>query len=393
MITSRIIDDLATAEKLWPEWDALASGNALPMASPAWMLAGWRHQAPEGSRLRVVAIHDGERLIGLAPLYCDPPGRGRPVTYRLLAADFSTSVAPVAAPDRAWEVAEAIGCALVDADPRPDLLALEPTPLESPWLLALRDRWPGAVRPLTRRYDLQSMPVVSLHCDSFESWLAGRSAKFRTRMRRLERLFKEEGGTMRLSTPETLHADVESFARLHAMRWEGRGESRLTALGAGLQETLLDAGHALLSNEQPHATHSGERFRLRIMEVAGEAICADISIAAGGEIVGFNMGWDERFKRLSPALLALQYKIREGFANGDRRLELGWGGHTYKLRFANGDAPVTWSLMLLPGPRLPLTLAYTAPLVSSAWIREKGKRLLTSAQIDKLRPLARLLPR
>jgi CelD/BcsL family acetyltransferase involved in cellulose biosynthesis len=237
------------------------------------------------------------------------------------------------------------------------------------------------------------MPVVSLHDDSFDAWLAGRSAKFRSSMRRLERLFKDEGGTMRLSTTQTLHEDVELFARLHAMRWEGRGQSRLSALGDRLSKTLLDIGNALLNDKHSLASDTSPRFRLRIMELAGEAICADISIAGGGEIVGFNMGWDERFKRLSPALLAFLYKIRDGFDYGDRRVQLGWGGHTYKLRFANGDAPVAWSLMLPPSRRLPIALAHTAPLASSAWVREKGKRLLTTEQIDRLRPLARLMPR
>jgi CelD/BcsL family acetyltransferase involved in cellulose biosynthesis len=220
MITSRIIEDLPSAEKLSPEWDALASANALPMVSPAWMLAWWRHQAPDGARLRIVAAHNGDRLVGLAPLYCEAPRRGRPTTYRLLTANFSTSVAALAVRDRVWEVAEAIGSALVDADPRPDLIALEPTPLDSPWLPALRDRWPGAMRPLLLQYDLQSMPVVSLHDDSFDAWLAGRSAKFRSSMGRLERLFVQEGGTMRLSTTQTLREDIESHA---STRCAGRG--------------------------------------------------------------------------------------------------------------------------------------------------------------------------
>lgn len=393
MTTTHIIDDLPSAEKLVPEWDELACVNALPMASPAWMLAWWRHQAPRGAQLRIVAVHDRDCLIGLAPLYCETPRHHVPTTYRLLAANFSTSLTPLASPNRAWEVAEAIGDALRDADPYPDIVALEPTPLDSPWPLALRDRWPGAMRPFMLQYDLQSMPVASLHDDSFDTWLTGRSKKFRSSMRRLERLFGDEGATMRLSTTQTLHEDIESFVRLHALRWEGRGESRLSALGGRLSGTLLDAGQALLGDRHSHASGSGPRFRLRIMEIDGEAICADVSIAGGREIVGFNMGWDERYKRLSPALLAFLYKIKDGFEHGDRRVQLGWGGHTYKLRFANGDAPITWNLMLPAGPKLPIAVAHIAPLAGSAWVREKGKRLLNTEQIDRLRPLARLMPR
>jgi CelD/BcsL family acetyltransferase involved in cellulose biosynthesis len=393
VLDAETITDPDALGPMHAEWDELAVACALPLMAPAWVMAWWRHQAPEGSQLRIVAAHDGERLTGLAPFYVAPRQRGKPVTYRLLAADFSTSVSPLARPERAWEAAEAIGGALADATPRPDLLDLAPMPLASLWHVALRARWPGVIRPLSYRYDLQSSPVVSLHDESFDAWFAARSGKFRTSMRRLERLFEAEGGTMRLSTPDTLAADLESFARLHAMRWEGRSASRLTALGQHLTATLLDAGHALFASERAQAIRPGSRFRLRIMEVDGEAICADLTIAAGGEIVGFNMGWNERFKRMSPTLLAFLYKIRDGFLYGDRRVQLGWGGHMYKLRFANGDAPVTWSLLLPPGRRLPIAFAYTAPLVSSAWIRDKGKRALTPAQIDRLRPLARLMPR
>lgn len=192
---------------------------------------------------------------------------------------------------------------------------------------------------------------------------------------------------MRLSTAETLRDDVETFARLHKARWEGRGHSRLAALGGRLDAMLYDAGQALLAGD------SSARFQLRLLEIAGEPICADVSIAAGGEIVGFNNGWDQRFKRMSPPLLALLHDVEEGFAREDRRLQLGWGGNMYKQRFANGNDPVAWNLLLLPGPRLPLTLARNGPLLASSWLRTSGKRILTQSQMDRLRPLTSHLPR
>jgi CelD/BcsL family acetyltransferase involved in cellulose biosynthesis len=383
MIDVSLIDDLSALEQLTPEWDALAVAAAMPMSAPAWMLAWWRHQRPPGGRLSAVAVREGKRLIGLAPLYATPGRRGAPQTLRLLAADFSTSVSPLALPGREWTVAGAIDRALAHMRPRPAALALAPMRLASPWPLALRERWPGPLQPPVFRYDLQSAPVVTLSGGSFDSWLAGRSSKFRASMRRSERLFADAGGSMRLSTAQTLREDVQAFARLHAMRWEGRGHSRLAALGERLTQTLLEAGAALAPS----------RFRLRVMEVGGEPICADISIAAGGEVLGFNTGWDERFKRISPALLAFLYKIRDGFEHGDRRVQLGWGGHSYKLRFADGDDPVAWGTLLVPGRGLPLALARAAPLLGSAWIRASGKRLLSPAQIDRVRPLARLMPR
>jgi CelD/BcsL family acetyltransferase involved in cellulose biosynthesis len=379
--------ELGALEELAPAWDALALAGSAPMSSPAWMLAWWRHLVPEHGELRTLIVRDRGEAIGIAPFYFTPPGRGEPLTYRLLAADISTSVSPLARPGREWEVAEAIAGALCEAEHRPDLLALAPMPLASPWTAALHERWPGRVRPRAFRYDVAEAPIVSLHEQSFVAWLATRSAKFRTKMRRLQRLFASEGGTMRLSDADTLGADIATFARLHTTRWEGKqGDSRLVALGSRFEAMLDDVGHALLTDDP-------QRFRLRLLEIAGETICAEVSIAGGGEIVGFNNGWDERFKRMSPPLLALLYDIEEGFACGDRRLQLGWGGNMYKQRFANGNDPVAWSLLLLPGRRLPLALAHAGPLLVSSWLRGSGKRMLTQRQISRLRPLTSRLPR
>ena len=225
------IVELGALERIAPAWDALALATAAPMNAPSWMLAWWRHLAPEHSELRALVVYDGEESIGIAPFYFNRPRRGEPLTYRLLAADISTSVSPLAKPGREWEVAEAIAGALGTAEHRPDLLALAPMALASPWPAALRERWPGRTKPRAFTYELQEAPIVSLHEESFAAWLSTRSAKFRTKMRRLQRLFASEGGATRLSDTGTLGEDVASFARLHSSRWEGKGgHSRLVAL-------------------------------------------------------------------------------------------------------------------------------------------------------------------
>ncbi len=51
-------------------WSALSARSATdgPMVSPLWLLTWWRvFGALDARRLRVVTVHDGERLVGLAP--------------------------------------------------------------------------------------------------------------------------------------------------------------------------------------------------------------------------------------------------------------------------------------------------------------------------------------
>jgi len=384
MSEAELICDLSRLEELSAEWDALAVRNAAPESGPAWMIGWWRHVAPRDAQLRVVAVHDRGQLIGIAPLYIDlgqPRLRRR---HRLLASDFSACTTPLALHDRVWEVAEAVACTLMTTEPRPSALELAPLPATSPWVMALRERWPGHIRPLVYRADLQEVPTISLHQESFDAWLQSRSSRFRGNCRRYRRLFEREGGTERMSTEDTVTADIATFARLHAARWEGIGSSRLVALGARLEQLFGEVASALLPDG---------RFRLLMLEIDGQPICADLWISAGGEVTGVNIGWDERFKHLSAPRLSMLSMIERGFRDSERRLSLGWGRVDYKRAFANGSDAATWEVLLPVGSQLPLALARAAPTVASRRALQSAKRLLPPDEVDRLRVLRKRISR
>jgi CelD/BcsL family acetyltransferase involved in cellulose biosynthesis len=382
MSDAQLICELPRVQELAAAWDALAAINAAPESSPAWMLGWWRHVAPTGAELRVVAVHDHDELIGIVPLYVEPDGR-RPGRYRLLADDLSGCTTPLALPNRAWEVAEAVARTLTISEPRPSVLELAPLPAVSPWAMALRERWPGRFRPIAYRADLADVPTVSLHQPSFDAWMQARSSRFRNNLRRYRRRFEQAGGTERISTAETVAADIQTFARLHAARWSGR-RSRLVELGERLPLLLGEVAQALLPEE---------RFRLLILEIDGEPICAYLSIAAGGEVVAVNLGWDERFRHLSAPRLAILSMIEEGFGQGDRRFNLGWGRVDYKREFTNGSDAAKWEVLLPVGSQLPPTLARAAPAIASRRMRQSAKRLLPAAEVDRLRVLRKRISR
>ncbi len=377
-----LIVDLAQAEQVAAGWDALAVACGEPMAAPGWMLAWWRHLAPPSAELRIVAVRDGSELIGIVPLYADPAGPGGAGRYRLLASDFSAAVTPLASPDRVWEVAATAGALLAARAPRPHAIELAPLSASSPWAGALRERWPGRMRPIALRRDLLPAPTVQLHQASFDAWLASRSSRFRSNVRRYRRLFEEQGGTYRRATADTVVADVASFVALHTARWDHLGDSRLVALGERLPAFLADFADALLAQE---------RFRLLVLELDGQPICVDLWIAAGGEAVGVNIGWDERYKRLSAPRLAFLYMIEDAFARGERRLSLGWGRVDYKQGYANGSDMVAWDELLIPGAGLVRTLPRALPVAANRRARQSAKRLLAPGQAERLRALRRRL--
>jgi len=375
MPETELVTDPASLAALAPEWDALAVASELPQMSPAWVLAWWRHVAPAGAQPRTVAVRDGRQLVGIAPFYVEPAGGGRR-DYRLPGIEIAARLAPLAVSGREWEVAEAIAAALASADPRPDALRFEGVPLDAHWLTALREGWPGPLRPPLQLMQIDGNPLLSLAEPSFDDWLAARSSNFRQQMRRLRRRFAEAGGLSRVATHATLAEDAAALVRLHTMRWDGRGRSNLVDLGERFAAFAVDCGERLLDEG---------RFALRVLELDGAPICAQLFVRAGGTTLFVNGGWDERHAAFKPSLLCLLDAVEEAFGAGARRFDLGVGVQSYKLRFADGSAPLAWGVLMTPGARLPLTVARTAPTLAQARLRDGARRMLPERHVERLR--------
>jgi CelD/BcsL family acetyltransferase involved in cellulose biosynthesis len=376
---AELISDPARLGELAPEWEELVERGGPPMAHPAWMLAWLEHLASPGAEARVVAVSEHGRLVGVAPFFVDLDSHGR-VDYRLFG--NSTRVSPLALPGREWQTAAAVMEVLAQADPRPDTLVLESAPLASHWPMALRDSWPGRARPIMRQYFVQSSPTVSLDGGSFERWLAGKSSSFRQEMRLRRRQLAAAGGSWRLSTPPTLREDIATFIRLHTARWEGRGHSSIVAYGDRMTAMLEAVGRA---HEQT------DPLRIWIVEIEGEPIAAQLCAAAGGEVLFVNGGWDERFAKLSPAMLAKLAALEDAFERGERQVDMGPGEQPAKMRLTDGSDPVAWTILMLPGRRLALTYARSVPMLVDRRVRDASKRALNDDQAERLRRLRRRL--
>ena len=94
------------------------SSSRRPFCSPAWMLAWWRHAAPEEARSCArSSCSTRSELVGVAPFFASAAA-----TYRLLGCEASLGLQPLAAPGADAEVAAHVAGALADARPRPDVI-------------------------------------------------------------------------------------------------------------------------------------------------------------------------------------------------------------------------------------------------------------------------------
>lgn len=373
MLASEVITELSQVDSLESQWDGLATANQLPLMSPACVMAWWRHLASPDAEPRMVVVRDGERLVGFVPFYYDRRSGG----LRLPGIELGGRLAPLVAHGREKEVTEILAKTLANSGALPSSAIFEGMPLAIDWTEALRDQWPGRLRPMSRRYQMLGCPTVSMTHDSFDAWLATKSSNFRREMRRLRRQFAADGGTTRLSTVDTLRADVDAFMRLHSSRWEGRGSSNFVRLGTRLPSVFNDVGEALLK-------HDG-RFHLRMLEVGGEPISAQLFLAAGGRLLYVNGGWDERFAKLKPSMLGILATIEDALERGGEDLiDLGLGEQHYKLRFADGNDPVAWTILISKDIHLPRNMLQTVPLRTRARLRSLATSRLSDEQMRRL---------
>jgi CelD/BcsL family acetyltransferase involved in cellulose biosynthesis len=377
MLDGELIIDLGVLESHYAEWDALAVENGEPLMAPACVMAWWRHLAPSTAQPRLIFVRDGQSLVGVAPFYMDL-SPWRRLDLRLPGIELASHLAPLAKHGCEEQVGETLARTMGDIGPAPDLIALEGMTASSSWASALQKYWPTRIRPLVCRYNVLGCPAVSLDVDSFDAWLGRKSSHARHRLRRKKRQFAAAGGTIRLSTISTLAADVETLIRLHQMRWSQRGGSHFVSSSGHMASLLNDIGNALLREG---------RFRLVILEIDDEPICAQLAIAAGAEVVGINGGWDERWARLSPTIVAILYLIEDALTRGDRRFQLGPGEQDYKRALSDEHDTVAWTVLMLPGVRLPLTLIRTAPMLGRTGLRNYIRRRASQRQLDRYRKI------
>jgi CelD/BcsL family acetyltransferase involved in cellulose biosynthesis len=343
-----LVRDLAAARALEPAWDELACMLGRPMCAPAWSLLWWEHSAPPTGSLAVVAVHDGDALVGLAPWFVDVGNRGRR-DLRLLAGERSDRVDVLAAPGREDAVADALA-PVVRGELRPDIVAFEGVPASSAWPERLLRAMGGRRAGRTFTTAVHGAPTVSLPTGEPGDWLAERSKNFRSEMGRMRRRLAKRGGEIRLARePHDVQRALAALPKLHTSRWEWRGGSGF--LTGAMPAMLPKLAEAL----------GPDRLRLWTIEVDGELVSVQVFVAAGGEVKYWNGGWDEAHADVKPTMLTILAALEDAIARGQRRLDLGVGVYPYKLRFADGDDPATWRGMIRRNRRYTRSALETLP--------------------------------
>lgn len=304
-------------EPLEPTWWALwrRAPGATPFQSPAWLVPWWRHFHP--GELMAAALWDRDRLIGLAPFYCEDGAYGRRLLpVGISVTDYHDVLLDEARRDEAaaalaaalgrggawdsWECEELAPGAAAFALPAPRGCA-EAVTMQSPCpVLDLRGGDLARVVPKPKRANLNT-------------------ARNRAARRGAVRIERAQGGAV--------PAAFDHLVRLHALRWESRGEGGVLADGRVL---------AFHRASLPRLDAAG-LLRLYTLALDERIVAASYGFHHAGRGYSYLTGFDPAFAFESPGQLLLAHAIEEALAEGAYEFHFLRGQEPYKYEWGAVD--------------------------------------------------------
>lgn len=337
-LRAQAVLDTAALESLRPAWAALWARlpGASPFQSPDWLIPWWRHVG-EGTLLTIAVLSRTE-LVGVVPLYVyTSPNDHRRMLFPLGVAttdrldaiaqpglEASVMAAAFAELSRLrafWDVAEWPQLAL-------EATLLQPAP--EGWSERVEPAEPCAVLPLTAAPEAAGSPVSKTLLRDLRNW-RGRAA--RAGDCRIER-----------ASPDTVDDLFAALLRLHAARWQTRGEAGVL-VDPAVQAAHLAALPGLLQSDVLRL------YALRL-DAAVVGVLYGLIDRPGGPARRFHAylgGFDPACARFSPGSLLIAHAISAAFEEEAVLFDFLRGREPYKYLWGARDEP-TWCRTLRPPP-------------------------------------------
>ena len=364
-LSAVVIDEVAALEALVPAWDELAAVCALPTSTGTWNVAVARAY---GEPVRVAVVRDAGQVVGIVAL-AERQGPYATRELHMLGANVTVGNAPLAVPGREAEIAECAAWTLARCRPRADRLVLSGLPDGQPWARLLAERWPGAMRRLIKREFVTTAWLIDGGPGGHDGWLAGRSARFRSQLRRHQRRLEALGIRTRVATTaQELPRDLQAFSRLHRARWADRGGSR--SMTPALERTLAEAGPRLLSQG---------RLMVLSLETEERIVGSHVWFSAGGHHLGWLGGFEPDLRGEPLDFVGKAACIELAFARGAVSISLGPGEQEHKRRMTDRQETITTWRLPLRGPRRAIVVGGLA--VRHARSRRDGRSTAGAASV------------
>jgi CelD/BcsL family acetyltransferase involved in cellulose biosynthesis len=317
-----VIDSPAEAERLAPEWRALAEARGNAFITPEWFTAALA-TTDRGATPAVHVLWDGGRLAGVLPLVESPGG------LRFAGARLADRLEPACSAEDEPELMTAVTGAFRERPRRKRVLRLDRVDSEATWLPALVER-AGAGHAAVLGPE-EPLPYIPLEAGGdWDAFLKSRSRNFRSQVRRKTKaLYGEHGLALRTArSPDEAESAIRTLLRLHDARWGAReGESSL----AGDDARAFHVAFAVAAAERGW-------LRVHLLETpGGDAVAGWYGWIVGGRCSYYQAGFDPSLERASPGLVLLAESLRLAIEEGATEYDLLRGGEAFKSRFADHE--------------------------------------------------------
>jgi CelD/BcsL family acetyltransferase involved in cellulose biosynthesis len=354
-LTTTVISDAASFQAMQPEWDALvlASPRPTPFLLHGWLAAWWTVYRPN-LPMRCLTVRDDGRLVGALPLAVTRRG---PVRVAVIAGARALGGDAIVAGADPHAVGAALTAVLQD-EPL-DVLDFDGVARDAVVTTCLSGP--------RRLIEVMAAPTMEMP-DGWEpayERTAGSSTR-RTNRRRLKQL-QEQGAVafVQHATAEEVAGALEDAFRLHAIRWEGRGDTSEFGTTAG--QTFHRAALAALA--------PGGYVRLLELRLDDTPIAFQLYFVVGGTVFTYRVAFDPAYARFSPGALTVVEALRQGGAEGATRVEFLRGDEPYKLGLAD-RADILLRLVGLPHGIRGRAYMETAAATTAARVRlRRNERL------------------
>jgi CelD/BcsL family acetyltransferase involved in cellulose biosynthesis len=346
-LSCTVVADPDAAERLVPDWAALAERsvrNELTV-SPEWLLTWWRvYGGLQGRQLRLGLFHEGDRLVGLAPLLRrrhwyggvlpfrrleflasgEPPGHGIFTNHLTVLAERGAEECVAARLVRA--VADGAFGAWDEV-----VLPMMPGDTPLPCLLVGAFRAAGLDAEITETGRAPYAPLPA----TWDEYLRGLSPASRRAIKRSLRAFDTwSGGTTRVegvAAVGDLPRGKQILVQLHHARWTSDCQCGLFRSPLYLQ--FHDALMCALAERQ--------RLALLWLCARGEPVAVLYSMEWGGKVYAYQTGRRTDLPpHLRPGAVLLALAIRRAIEAGRREFDLLADEAFYKLQLAPRSRPL-----------------------------------------------------